>query len=213
MDLYEGESGVTIREPVPLLRLSPDGVVLDTVTMLAGDEVLMMDRGAGLPLFAKDSHWRPHGNEIVLGDADQLEYRLIEPDGRLKMIVRVPGVDLSITQEDLAKEREARYPPNPSPQALDAFSRLPVPESKPAFSNLLVDSEGCVWLEEYRHIWAERTHQVPNWLVFTPEGEWLGSVRLPPRFEPFEMGADYVIGVWLDEMDVEHVQLHRLQRR
>ena len=51
-----------------------------------------------------------------------------------------------------------------------------------------------------------------DWEVFSPAGEWLGSVRTPARFTVFEIGEDYVLGSWRDNMDVEHVQVLRLKR-
>jgi hypothetical protein len=43
--------------------------------------------------------------------------------------------------------------------------------------------------------------------VFSPEGEWLGEVTMPRAVTPLEIGADYVLGLRFDEMDVEHVQI------
>ncbi len=211
--LYEGETNVVHREPVPLLRISKDGWVMDTVAMAAGKEELMVAAGAMLPLFGKDTHFAVYEDMVYLGDADQLEYRVITPSGQLRQHVRVPSFDLKVMPEDLRREKEARLPPDPSPRALESFLALPVPPGKPAYSDLLVDSEGFVWLEDYRHPWAPaRTTQSSDWNVFTPQGEWLGLVRIPPRFRVFEIGLDYILGMGLDEVDVEHVQMLRLNR-
>ena len=32
----------------------------------------------------------------------------------------------------------------------------------------------------------------------------LGTLSLPERFEVLEFGEDYVLGVWVDELGVEH---------
>ncbi len=57
--------------------------------------------------------------------------------------------------------------------------------------------------------------------VFAPDGTWLGSVELPPGLErgfiqyqaPYmEIGTDYVLGVWRDELDVQYVRMYRLNR-
>ncbi len=110
-------------------------------------------------------------------------------------------------------ERDGRLGPNPPPRRREAFSRLPVPDSKPAYTRILVDSEGCIWAEEYRHVWLSlRSNRPRSWNVFGPQGEWLGSVRLPAPFAVFEIGADYILGVSRDDSDVEHVQLLRLNR-
>ena len=87
---------------------------------------------------------------------------------------------------------------------------LPDPETRPAYSDLLVDSEAYVWAAEF-HGRAE-TELPTDWEVFSPEGEWMGTVQLPARFTVFEVGRDYVLGRRLDELDVERVQLLRLFR-
>lgn len=36
---------------------------------------------------------------------------------------------------------------------------------------------------------------VPSqWSVFDPAGGWLGDVEMPANFQPYEIGADYVVG-------------------
>ena len=135
---------------------------------------------------------------------------------QLQRIVRVPGADLSISKEDLEQFQEIVFGPEPTPAQLRWFSQQALPETKPAFSDLLVDTEGYVWLEVYRHRMAGALDFAPqavsDWNVFSPAGEWLGSVRLPARFEVFEIGRDYVLGRKLDEEDVPHPQLLRLDR-
>jgi hypothetical protein len=37
-------------------------------------------------------------------------------------------------------------------------------------------------------------------------------VELPAGLRVLEIGGDYVLGVWNDELDVQHVRLHRLDR-
>ena len=43
---------------------------------------------------------------MYLGDAERLEYRILEPSGQLQRIVRVPGEDLRISEEELEKEKD-----------------------------------------------------------------------------------------------------------
>jgi hypothetical protein len=37
-------------------------------------------------------------------------------------------------------------------------------------------------------------------------------VETPPALRVLEIGRDYVLGVWQDDLDVEHVRMHRLDR-
>ena len=46
--------------------------------------------------------------------------------------------------------------------------------------------------------------------VIGPDGEWLGTVETPPRFRILDVGGGLVLGVELDEMDVESVVVYEL---
>jgi hypothetical protein len=70
-----------------------------------------------------------------------------------------------------------------------------------------------VWAEEHIGEMRNWLKVAPSrWEVFGADGEWLGAVFTPERFAVMEIGADYVLGVFRDEMDVEHMQLLRLIR-
>lgn len=87
----------------------------------------------------------------------------------------------------------------------------------PVLRSVHVDASGHVWLAPYYIAGAEP----PPFEVFAPDGTWLGAVALPPGLErgfiqyqaPYmEIGTDYVLGVWRDELDVQYVRMYRLNR-
>jgi sugar lactone lactonase YvrE len=82
-----------------------------------------------------------------------------------------------------------------------------IPATMPAYGSFLIDAEGNLWVEEYR-IRGEQ----PSWAVFNPDGRFLGTVDVPADGEIFEIGSDYVLGVWLDEADVEQVKSYGLEK-
>ncbi len=69
--------------------------------------------------------------------------------------------------------------------------------------------EGSIWVERY----PEAAEPTAHWVVLCPDGEVAARLELPRRFEPLEIGSDYVVGVLTDEMDVEHVVVAELDRR
>jgi len=93
------------------------------------------------------------------------------------------------------------------PRTRDGTPR-PSPDSLPAISDLGVDATGHLWLRPFV---LEATGPVA-WSVFAPDGRLRATVDLPPRFEPTEIGEDYVLGVSRDELDVETVRLYDLAR-
>ena len=48
--------------------------------------------------------------------------------------------------------------------------------------------------------------------VFRPDGVYLGTVQLPHDLEVHEIGADYVLGVAKDDLDIEYVRVYGLDR-
>jgi hypothetical protein len=87
---------------------------------------------------------------------------------------------------------------------------MPSPATRPAYSNLLPGPDGDVWAPEH-HGYSE-AGRATACVVFGPDGAWLGSVMLPARFTPLEIGRDYVLGVRRDDVDAEHVQVLMLNR-
>lgn len=89
------------------------------------------------------------------------------------------------------------------------YEKMPLPKIMPVFARLLVDEAGWLWAELYRF----DVGQPVRWLVFGPNGEGLGSVDMPPDLEVWQIGHDFVLGVWRDELEVEYVRRHALTGR
>ena len=90
------------------------------------------------------------------------------------------------------------------------FENAPAAETRPAFADILVDPSGAVWLELYRG--ESEQNQPEEWLVLDADGTWLGAVEIPDRFNVVDITMDAVLGVWEDELDIEHPQVLRLTR-
>ena len=69
-----------------------------------------------------------------------------------------------------------------------------------------MDAEENLWVGEYRRPGDTE----PRWRVFSPTGAYLGLVETPERFRIYEIGPDYILGRWSDELDVEHIRMYPL---
>ena len=78
----------------------------------------------------------------------------------------------------------------------------------PAYDGVIVDRGGNLWVEAYRR----PGDSVPRWTVFDAQGVMLGAVAVPDLFEIMDVGDDYVLGKWVDELDIEHVQMYELMK-
>ena len=216
---YEGNGGIN-RTPVPVLRYSAEGEVRDTLLVLPGYEELMIPSRSGVGwsstrlLFPKRSFMAASGSEIFAATSDSMSFDMLSPDGLLLRRIEVPTWDLSISREMIEGEKYAFVPEDASPEVLrrveERFAMQPVPKSRPAFEAVLVDERGYVWLAKTKG--RSNYYEATRWEVFAPTGEWLGAVVTPARFIVHEFGAEYVLGVWLDDLDVEHVQVLRVFR-
>ncbi|MFQ5702893.1 MAG: hypothetical protein ACE5HT_02615 [Gemmatimonadales bacterium] len=51
-----------------------------------------------------------------------------------------------------------------------------------------------------------------RWTVFDGHGMLLGTTQFPESFRALDIGEDYVLGVWKDDVDLEHVRLYDLKK-
>lgn len=86
----------------------------------------------------------------------------------------------------------------------------PMADVFPAYGRLLPRGDGEIWVEEFErpgHTGGSR------WMVFDATGVSTARVTTPASFTPMQVGADYVLGVFRDEVDVEHIRMYGLSRR
>ena len=81
-------------------------------------------------------------------------------------------------------------------------------EPLPLYGNIQGDDEGGVWLGEYR---GGLGGDPSRYDVVSSEGEWLGTLELPPRFRVLDIAGSRVLGVLKDELDVESVAVYEIR--
>ncbi len=90
----------------------------------------------------------------------------------------------------------------------------PARPTLPAFQTLHVDQRGNLWVEHtrlsnYPERELDNTEQ-QTWTVFDSSGALLGDVTTPAGLAISQIGNGWILGVWKDSDDVEHVKLYRL---
>jgi hypothetical protein len=78
----------------------------------------------------------------------------------------------------------------------------------PAYVEVRVDEDGNTWLNHY----APPRLPSPVWTVLSREGRFLGTVRMAERLRVLHIGIEAILGVWNDELDVQYVRLHRIEK-
>lgn len=151
------------------------------------------------------------GDEILISPNDDFTLRAFAFDGRPTRVIRLDldaapptGADMeswfdAFTANDTPEERRAFR---------ETFESFPLLESVPAFTDLVADALGFVWVRAF----GGPPDGPGAWIVFDPEGKVVGRVETPSGLDVYEIGADYVLGRVRDELDIESVQLRPLER-
>lgn len=158
------------------------------------------------------------GEDILIGDNRTFEYMVVGRDGGVRGIVRRAFAPVAVTPEDVeAWVTLGEYTLNDdSSPAMRRFveerraARRAVPpaDTFPAYEYLMSDDTGYVWAYEAHRPSDPRRH----WSVFDPEGRWLGTVRLPDRFWPQQIGPDWILGTQPDEEGNARVRIFPIHR-
>jgi hypothetical protein len=162
---------------------------------------------------------------VCAGYSDRFVITCYGPAGRARLRIvrdaalrRIEEADRSLVRQAyLDANRDA--PPAVRQQMTVAAQAFPFANVAPAFSRLLLSSDGDLWVSPFDPGYGLPGPGAPlapriahTWSVFAPDGAWRADVVLPPRFVPLEVGRDYVAGVAFDDDDVEQVIIWGLRR-
>jgi hypothetical protein len=191
-----------------------EGVLADTVGRHAGAEFYVAALGEHIDLmplpFGRSAHAAAWRGGFFFGTGASYEIAYYSRTGDLVRLTKKTHTPTRVTPayirryiegqlEGIDDEDERRFMES-------LFADVPFPETMPAYRDLLVDSEGYLWVQEYQLPGAEQL----RWTVFDPEGVVLGVVETPTDLRIYQIGSDFVLGRWTDDLDVEHVRLYQL---
>lgn len=167
----------------------------------------------GRPPFTPAPMSWAHGSRFFYGAGDRPEIDVFDSTGQLFMRIRTAAQAREVTSGMRDAHREetmARAPDDPAVrrQWERSLDDVPFPAALPVYRRLRVDRTGMLWVQAYPLPGADSV----SWSIFDAEGRWISDVFLPAEWEIQDIGADYVLVLWRDEMDVEHVRRHGLRR-
>ena len=208
-----------------------DGGLLASLGHFLNSEMITMRNDDGEtepaePAYSRELVTTTWGDLIVATWNKPYEIRALQADGTLARIVRrehVPVVPTEADRQLFLEERKAFFGTfvnsssgQPMSEALveelimPSVESLTLAEHFPAFSTILADGAGHLWVREYDFPQEERS--APLWTVFDPEGRVLGFVETPAGLEILQIGEDFILGRAKDEFEVEYVQVWPLER-
>lgn len=155
------------------------------------------------------------GGRVYVGTGDAFELLAYEPGQGLREVVRARHHPLPVTRAEIDEYRRSLVTLGAEGDARmrrqhdELLANAPYPEEMPPFTNLKIDPDGNLWLQ------APRAGAITDqrWIVFSREGRARGTVSAPRNLNVQEIGRDWLLGIALDEDQVEHVRLYRLVKR
>ena len=163
-------------------------------------------------------------SQVYVGDTASEEILVLNLRGDTLLSYPTPWPAVPIPPE--ARQEDVRRFEQPDGTVQTGNPYL-YPDTYPLVGRLLADEVGFLWVMAYPPVLkpipapmfespAALTLTTEEggalWRVLQPTGEVAAELRTPPGFFPFEIGEDYVLGVWKDDLDVQAVHLYLLTR-
>ena len=214
----DGElQGGLSRSPTSFRSIARDGSLATDFGEHPGLEMFMWVRESSMRAqlipFGRRTIAAVSADRLYLGTQDSYEIRAYDPSGSLMSIIRLDQEPRPVTSSDEAEYVEERLEDIDDPGQLaerrSAIEEMGMPKTMPAYANLTADALGHLWVMEYN----SPRDDTPVYTVFDAEGKLVGRLPLPDRFGVIEIGSDYVLGTYTDDLDVEYLRLYRLSRR
>lgn len=206
----------------------PRDSLIDVLTIESRVKQVVPYLGERMPLavpFAEDWSFAVNGDRLYAGLSGTPEVRVHDRRGRMVRIIRWAAEPAPITGSDrerfetTRRQLDERIGPGASAR-VPSLSDFTLPATKPLYSELLVDDEGYLWVRKYPE--DEETFERaygpgfvaydPEWWLFAPSGQLLGSVTTPRRFVIKDIRNGMVVGLRLDDDDVPHIYLVPMRR-
>lgn len=206
-----------------LVSRAVDGAILDTLLTLPSGEAIQGARGGpqarffGVePLWAVDEA----ANLLVVRN-DAVRISVYAANGSLERIITRPEPRISIAEEDraaildaFAKTFDSRGMPPTVLQNL--LSNAEFTAEYPAVHDVFGGPQETIWVQRVRRI-SDAEVAVgpeaigsPEWLIFGPQGRYLGALRLPDGFKPYRLADDRLYGAARDDRGVEYLSVLRI---
>ncbi|MEX0893086.1 MAG: hypothetical protein WEB88_13040 [Gemmatimonadota bacterium] len=217
-DVSDGSGGSMgpARDSMALIAYRPGEPVEDSLATVLGDDyfVTMMrmggseaPRGLGLP-YGRTRTTATIGDRIFTGDGERFEILVLDPDGRLREVWRRAWAPVPLTDAHVQAQLDMLSGSSPglSQLLMEPLADAPYRDHLAAYDRFVPTREGGLWARHQGMV----GDSVVNWSVFSREGQWLGEVQTPPRFELEDVRGRRVLGVTRDEYDVPFLHVHEV---
>jgi hypothetical protein len=151
------------------------------------------------------------GERFFFGSGDAWEIEAHDVTGTLLRLIRYDRPPVPVTGEHVSEYVDdfvANFPTENQARMRQLLAEIPVPETFPPYGGLAADLLGYLWVADYDP--PGDVHSA--WTIFDRDGAVSGRVMAPQGFSVLEIGGDYILGVYRDDMGVEYLRQYSLQR-
>jgi hypothetical protein len=223
------------RDTATFWRFDATGQPVDSMARLPGSESFVDNRERGVSVgpapFGRSASLAVHGNGFWYGSGDSYELLRFEIDAdtgmrvsapaelpeartsaRLSRVIRRAEQPVAVGSAEISayKERELANAQDAQWRAVTErrLEQMSFPRTMAAYSALRTDESGNLWVADAEGAEAQGT----RWSVHDGEGRLIAHIRLPPQTTILDIGEDWLLAHWRDELGVEYVRLHRIER-
>jgi hypothetical protein len=205
-----------------LLRLDRRGVVLDTLGLFRISEVHWDGSRASQIRYGRNTVRALDGFDLVFGEANRFKLIRFDSAGVPRQIIRRSFVPEPVTYDDKAAAVSRRSSSARGERPVSSARRRNLDqriasyrwaEYRPAYSSIVIDSPGSIWVEHYRLASPDflvNDSTPAAYTVFDRAGRWLGDVDVPGRFFLRRVYDDMLFGIWQDEDGVASIRGYAL---
>lgn len=204
-----------------VVREDPATGRFDTLGTVPGTE--RVGTRANFAVYGRDLDIAFSTDRVVIGDTGADTVHALSLSGDTLSAYGIPWPRTAVPGS-------ARREPDPTRErddgGLEVTREYVYPEEYPRFGRIVLDGEGYLWVMDYpdhddpgvrSYAFRQRFQAAveeggARWRILAPDGTWVAEARTPPGLFPLEIGRDYLLGVWRDELDVQRVELHALNR-
>ena len=181
-----------------IIRFNAEGTSVDTIGPLFALRATEMPGPQTMtrPQFQPSFRSTAAGVNVWGGWQGSYDIRRYNQDGTLEQILK------NSFEGELVTERMKAAVPMGMPPMEMTF-----PDRMPPWDQLLATPSGWLWIRRYRSPLEEDFN---TWDIYDPDGRLTSFIRIPASARIDELGEDYLMGIFRNELDIEMVQKYRL---
>lgn len=177
--------------------------------------------GAKPIIFGRTTLATVTGNQLVFGNNESLEFRMVNAAAVLVRIVRIDHMRIEVTESDASHVRDeqrshfsiATGVPKMLWSQIAKFegmmtAEVPFRQTLPAFDDLRSDEIGNLWVR----IVPPPGARVARWIVLSPVGQPVAFVQIPATARLLHVAEDKMLLITKNENDEETIRSYRIEK-